>query len=291
MRYKLVENRNASPIHMLTMDSPRDGMGMLRDLDRAGELDYMARYFDRPVEELMTWFGRDDLDSFSRAFDAVSELWPYGISLLDECRSQVRKVSLPRPQSVRRLQGWADQDGDFDLNNFCDGRPAFRGSVRRIVTGVQFVSVVVPLVANRDQSAGEIFWRGLATALITELLESEGYSVEVVAYIASERTYISGDDFCLGIKVKEYSQPLDLKSLVNVVSPWYYRTVGFATYMLIDGQKVMPRLGFPATASDEILRLLCPADDRIILEGCRNRKECVELVGKTLRSVGRNFDG
>lgn len=71
---------------------------------------------------------------------------------------------------------------------------------------------------------------------MTKLLEDAGYRIELWAVFHTEGAYpgATHKNLCAGVCLKRTSDPLDVSTLINAVSGWFFRTVYFRELFVSD---------------------------------------------------------
>jgi len=235
-------------------------------------------------------YGRDpkELPSWQSVREAMSKPWAEGMASFENLSADLAKVELPDPADIRRRPTWRESDGDFDYGRYAEGRECWRGAARRHQVGQQFVTLCVQIGGNADVTGERLAWRGVLAACLTGILEARGYSVEVLAYHRGEGSFKSGDGIMGAFWVKRSEQTLDVVSLVNATSPWFFRTVCFAEHCLVTGQTPTGGLGREVRADDRLIDLITPAADAWRINNVFGRDDAVEAAKSMLETLTAN---
>jgi hypothetical protein len=177
--------------HAVVFDDPVEMLDMVCEAGAAGQFD---RYLGPPANvfgsrdmlggyrDPVAWYGRTDLKSWPDLRAKALELWPPGVARVNRLTEKLAARPFAPPRDLRRRATWRDDgEGDFDLDRFVDGRPAWRGPRRREVIGRQFLTFVVDVAANAEVSADSMYWRAAVAIAAARILEEYGYGVEVLA--------------------------------------------------------------------------------------------------------------
>lgn len=165
---------------------------------------------------------------FSRVFN---QPWQKGMNLLAEVQRKVRDLDLPTPTQRKRRRGFNETSGDVDVDRVMRGEYAcFSDPMRRDVSAPAVLRLMVPIGINCGDDAADVAHTSAAVAAVVDLLENSGRLVEI---FMSNGTYNPWDGgplkkFCFVSTIKNAADPLNLATLVNVFSPWFDRTVGWA---------------------------------------------------------------
>ena len=219
-------------------------------------------------------------DMSTNAKRKAIEAYEHGLRVLDESRDEVRGIELPRPKTRSRRARFDEFNGDeICLDRLRSGAPYWRTTRRESTTGAQNLTIAIDIAANGAATSRSIAWRGVAGILIAELLESSGIRVELWAFERSARAYTNGNDFTNLIKLKSADCPLDLVSLVNATSGWFFRSFGFYSLALsAAGSTPSPGLGCVKQSSATDLTNETGIGFDAIVTNCNTREACIEIV-------------
>src|SRR5439155_9465989 len=130
-----------------------------------------------------------------------------------------------------RLAWQADDGDEVDYDRLRSGQEFWRASRREFCSGSPIVSVFFNIATPASREPEEILWRGAAALVLANLLEATGYRVELwAAQYCTRCSYEDGAGVFTAVCLKRSEQPLDLATLVNAVSGWFYRTLFFQAY-------------------------------------------------------------
>lgn len=170
-------------------------------------------------------------DTWEEVKRAVESAWPDGLAALERMRNQLHDAHLPKPQNLRRQARWSEDTGDeICLDRLRKQLPYWRTTHRDHRPGPLSVTILTHTSASWSQSPESILWRGAASIILTELLEEAGYRVELWATEAKRAYTSEEDDSCMAVCLKRTTDTLDVSTVVNAVSGWFYRTVVFGSH-------------------------------------------------------------
>lgn len=202
------------------------------------------------------WIGHPELRGGWSAFRRIfNEPWKKGMGLLAEMQRKIRDLQLPTPVSRKRRRAFNETSGDVDVDRVMQGELAcFSDPMRRDIQMPKIVRLMVPVGFHSGISAAEIAWTAVAIAAIVDLFEDSQRPVELMVAKANRYTYERGPINRFGFvgMVKNASDPLSVATLVNVMSPWFYRTVGFGMQDSQTDLTTSHSRGMPATSGDPI---------------------------------------
>lgn len=204
------------------------------------------------------WNGRE-LRGWEDVRTKLHEPWAEGMARFESFRQQFANIELPAPKNRKRRRGFNEEAGDVEVDRLMGGQlDYFSDPLRREVEQPKVVSLFVPLGFHAGIKADAITWTSVAVAVATDILEAAGRQVEISFGFMSVNSY--GYDGCrtMGFvaPIKAASDPVNISSLVNVLSPWYYRTIGFG---MMDSQpdlKTTSGRGQPVDVSDRKWNLM-----------------------------------
>jgi hypothetical protein len=178
-----------------------------------------------------SFIGRGDIRSYEDFEKTTEQLWQEGMEVLNMYLERLSKAAIPELKSHKRKIEWSwddDGSGEFDPDRAAQGLPPWRKSTREQNTGPTEVTIITDSTAQWSMDSTDILWRGAAALAMTKLLEDKGYKVEL--WVASGSTLFMGRPYgvVLACNLKRCQDPLDMSTLVNTVSGWYYRTGTFA---------------------------------------------------------------
>lgn len=217
------------------------------------------------------------------------EPWPEGVQVVDRMIRALEAKKLPTPKSRKRKGIWNEFDGDdFNLDRFRSGQAHWRTTQKAQGRGPNVVTIINDVSANCNVDHEDILWRGAASVALTKILENAGYRVEVWSCWASRDMYdkdLKGNrspapNMFAAVRLKMPRERLDVGTLINGVSGWFFRTVMFAASNLADQQPGWG-LGRAATITPYVHRITeSPAT--IVVEGVWNEKDAVNLIAKKM---------
>lgn len=203
------------------------------------------------------WMGHEELvggwPAFHRIFKAP---WAKGMALLSDMQRRIRDLELPMPTSRKRRRAFNEVAGDVDVDKVMRGDlDVYSDPMRRDISTPAILRMVVPAGFHCGMKAEDIIWTAVAVAAVTDLLENSGRQVELILAKANRNTYdwpSPINRFGFTTIVKNASDPLNLAVLVNILSPWFYRTACFGMQDSQTDLKTAGSRGRPAYSGDPI---------------------------------------
>jgi len=226
---------------------------------------------------LRQWIGRDFAD-WQAVKAAVNEQWSEGLDIFQEMLFELSKIELPTIRCRKRRLRWDTDNGDeVDNDRLRAGQEYWRLSRREETRGFQTICIVTNISTSGGVSSGRVLWRGALAVVLADLLEKQGHRVELWAadrgLNAYENRYGSFQAVCL----KQADEPLDLVSVVNAVSGWFYRTIFFQDLKSETGSNVACGYGAPTKIDpqDEAVRNLIGAATPLIVDSVWSKSDCI----------------
>lgn len=232
---------------------------------------------------------RIGFESLADVMTSVRTAWPEGLAILDRMLEDLRHAALPTPKSRKRKMRWSSESGDeLDLDRLRAGQDYWRTTRREMQTGPSTMTVLVDVGANCNVAAEDILWRGAAAVALTQILEAAGYRVELWSVIRSRELFNSDTtDGVVGCCLKRTEDPLDVSTLINAVSGWFFRTVGFLSLTL--GNKSYDAcLGQCQVPRKPDVDNLTADERRVMVYGAFDYNSAVALIKQVLDSLSMN---
>jgi hypothetical protein len=154
--------------------------------------------------------------------------WPQGRDRLNELRDHIGEIDNP-PQDRRRKLVRTSSGDTLDIHSVYNGRLdiAWRVARRRNTSAPQRVDLCANMICSAHEHADVLFWRGAAAALLTDILESAGYSVRLVVTFGGQVPE-TGEQVSCRITVKDHGNPFDITSTSATIMPGFFRALGHA---------------------------------------------------------------
>ncbi len=184
------------------------------------------------------------LNSYDHLGEVMLQEWQHGLDLFDQMQADIAAEQLPTPKSRRRTGVWNEDDGDdFNFDRFRTGAPFWRTSKRRSGTGPNTVTICVDVGGNCNVEPDSLIWRGVAAVSAAKILEKAGYRVELWGCNSSQRAFRDDWGLSVFVRLKRHNDRLDVASLINGVSGWFFRSVLFSLWNVCDGHVPARGLG------------------------------------------------
>ena len=166
--------------------------------------------------------GIGNWDDFERM---IKTPWEEGIKYTNDFLHEFRKAYIKPPLDRRRRIRMNEEEGEIDLPRALGGESAmFRNPFRTLVHAPLHVTLLSCVTGSAAVSAKTLARRSGAAVALIDILEENGYTVEVWAWDDGQRTYEPPfDKQFTAIRLKEAGQELDKNTIINGLSPWVFR--------------------------------------------------------------------
>lgn len=241
----------------------------------------------RSAHERPSFIGREFADA-KAAFDAATQPWDEGIKQVADLTADLRKtVKLPKPVSLKRQKVWSIEDGDeIDFDRLRAGDAFYRTTKKQNSVKTKQVTIFIDTAAAARRQAVTLQWRGVAAITIARLLEDAGYRVSIVAYDSADSGFTSGMGRSLAITLKSMKDRLNIGTVASACSGWFFRTVGFESYNLIEGEHPSGGLGYHNEDVDDLLSVMEPNKDaRLNISGVWDKEAAADLIKDVIKRL------
>jgi hypothetical protein len=202
------------------------------------------------------WTGHEGLTSWDKFAAIFNAPWVKGMNLLAEMQRRVRDLDLPTPTQRKRRRGFNETSGDVDVDRVMRGEYAcFSDPMKRDISQPAVLRMVVPVGYSASESPETIAWTCVGVAAVCDLLEASGRMVEMVMATGFHAPYEESHrikELAIVGMVKEASDPLNVATLVNILSPWFYRSVIFGLQDSQPDLRTSYGRGMPARSGDPL---------------------------------------
>lgn len=239
------------------------------------------------LKEQARWLGRK-ISAWADLPKSIDGVWPEGLAILERMRNEIANTQLPMPVSRRRKLRWSEDNGDeVDNDRMRSGQKYWRESHRATRRGPATRTIVVDIGANCNVDPEDILWRGAAAVALTEALEEAGYRIELWAVWRTCGCFVdyeSPSDCMIGVKIKAPSDQLEVATLVNAVSGWFFRTAFFHELQTTDC-KCSGGLGYSTQPGPAQYDAITTDPDRLCIDGVWSYNDAVALIRRELSTL------
>ncbi len=226
---------------------------------------------------------------WNEARAAAESPWQDGLDILQEMIFEVdrERIEVPAALDVRRRRRWAADDGDeVCLDRLRAGQDAWQSTARVAVNHPRQVTIFANVSASAGVSHDAILWRGAAAICLADLLEKQGYRVELWACEYGRSLHMDNQYSLDAAKLKGMAEPLDISTIVNSLSGWFFRTVFFQASH-VPALPVCPAAGRHAnlTADVDAIAALARGSYPIVMDGIFSRDAALALIRKTVAAL------
>lgn len=162
--------------------------------------------------------------------NAVECGYPAGAQKVAVMRDSIC-ASLPRAVGVNRVRvrGTFGDDLDIHAINRGDFGTAWSTAKRRIKVGTSVVRIVIDICGNADVTADTLAWRGVAGLSLAQVMQSAGYSVEIVGAMGTTRSADTMGNLAITTLLKAHGASVDIDLLAATTClAGFFRLFGFA---------------------------------------------------------------
>lgn len=235
-------------------------------------------------------------DFIGRAFSSWEDCykkahapWQDGIDIVLSMIENIEKhVTLPKPKSIKRRGTWSEEDGDeISVDRLRNGDAYWRKMQKREVLGAQTISVFFTVNAPANCASDRLFWRGVVAIVLTHLLENAGYRVELFAVRHAMDAYKDGDSAFMSCCLKQSRQPVDIASIANAVSGWFYRTIWMQAQYAFRPKELQKDLGISLSLSEEnqYVKELAGKNKIIVIDTIYSEGSVVDEIRKAIMRI------
>lgn len=191
-----------------------------------------------------SWFGTRDA---REAMEKIEKGWPDLTQKLQPMVAQLRqKMNLDSVMAVssevrRRKRHRGDYGDALDMTRVWSGdldhaweRPM---KFPRLAAHQRYATIYVDLAANAGVTNSEMMWGAALSLCVIDVLTRMGLNTEVWCGSSCYGPFIGSGaprEMISGVRVKEFSQPLNEDRLVVMLSAAFFRTWGFGMIMAPD---------------------------------------------------------
>lgn len=169
-----------------------------------------------------------NIDSWEELQEMQTKAWDHGIDVLTAAVERLRKESIPDLKDHRRKTTFSMDEGDeVDPEKMMQGEAYWRQATREDHEGPTEVTVITDTTTECGKDSDDILWRGAVAIALAIVLEEKGYKVELWVANGSNLFARKSTAVMTACCLKRPQDPLDISTLVNTVSGWFYRTATF----------------------------------------------------------------
>ncbi len=192
------------------------------------------------------WHGMNGAFDYTALCALVRDGWPEGAQ-----KMQALQIDVPRARSIRRRLQWTDAGDSICMQRVYTGQldRAWQRATRQSAVGTVNKTIVADVCANADVRGHELMWRGAAVLKLSDLLQTAGYNVEIIAADCARGAYErTAEHSIITVKVKDARDPLEINSLAAVVAcPAFFRGFLFQVNCANSQRKASDSLGSHGT--------------------------------------------
>jgi len=150
-----------------------------------------ARAMDFKMRKPSNSYFYGSVDTVEKADTLLNEGWQEGAKRIESFAQELNvdaeiSAAFENLPSARRKLTWQDKGEEIDMGRVYCGQleTAWRGSKRR-AGGVRAISLIMQQGGNGSCNDEALFWNGAAGVVLAQLLEENGYAVELICVDAT----------------------------------------------------------------------------------------------------------
>lgn len=230
-----------------------------------------------------------DMEKWEDVQERLNKEWAEGIYTFNQYVERLKEANLPELKDKKRKTRFDETAGDdVDLERLRQGEAFWRTTRREDSMGQTTMTVVIDTTTPFYMNSDDILWRGAVAIAIAKLLEEKGWSAEIWVVNGSKLYYAEDTSVYTACCLKRTSDPLDVSTLINTVSGWFYRTATFTLLSSIcqnRGKKLASGFGTCATPSEEDLDNLSIDEYRLYSCGVYSFEDALDMVNRQLEKM------
>lgn len=220
------------------------------------------------------------------AADILALGWREGADRMERI---TRDFTPPTAKSRRRRSVWRDEGDEIRLDTAMAGNwdTAWRSTRREWVPGKTTVTIVTGWGGHAGLNSEQLFWQGAAAVMLSDALESAGYSVRIVAGFTLDGIGGRGVIF---VTIKDESEPLRVDAAASLMChagifrAYAWRAACFLPFRLGYGHG-SPTTDWPSSRVEELKRAGAWFDDAITIGTIYSQDGCLRELNKVLASI------
>lgn len=254
------------------------------EMDRETNPDFARDYVGNT-----SFIGRE-LKTFDDVKDAITSNWDEGILTMMEFSERLENETLPEIKSLKARRRYNNSEGEVDTDRMLGGDPNYYFQMEKEQDGkLPEVTIVIDCTGEYYRDAMDLLWRGAAAIAMTKILEEKGYRSEIWACSGS-RFYDEHPDrgVVVATQLKKTSDPLDVSTLINTVSGWFFRTEMFTLWATIarrEGKTLAFGLGRPYSLTQAELDLITVDEKRVYSTGVFTFSGAASLMINEIKKI------
>lgn len=166
---------------------------------------------------------------------ALKTVWDEGVLTMQEFVDRLEKAELPKIKDLKTKKVFNASEGEVDFDRLMAGNPNhYVKHVSEKGDGVPEVTIVIDTCGHSGITPSDLLWRGAAGVALAKVLEQQGYRTEIWA-LAGATIYNEHPErgVVVATNLKNPGDPLDISTLINTVSGWFFRAEIFALFHAI----------------------------------------------------------
>ena len=237
-----------------------------------------------------SFIGRQ-LQNYDQLKGAINTSWEDGIRIMEEFVTKLENSAIPEIKSLKARRKYnSGGEGEIDTDRFLSGNYDYAYTIQKEAEGkAPEITIVIDCTGSCTIDSMDLLWRGAAAIALTKILEGKGYRCEIWACSGS-RFYQDHPDrgVVVATQLKKTSDPLDVSTLINTVSGWFFRTEMFTLWTTIahrQNKALAWALGTCYSLTESELDLLTVDEKRIYSTGVFSFNGALNLMLNLVRKI------
>lgn len=225
----------------------------------------------------------------------MNEAWVEGMEIMFAFVEKLQATEIPEIKSCKRVTRYTQEEtDDVDFDKMMAGDAAFyRKTSREQTGGPPTVTIFIDTTTPYTMDASDVLWRGAAAIALAKKLEEKGYQTEM--WVVNGSKLFANDPMRVmtACCLKRPSDPIDVSTLVNIVSGWCYRTLIFNLLYTIcrkSNKSVEYGLGSCVTPTQADLDLLSQDGNRCYSAGAFSFSAALNIIESEMQKIAEKTE-
>lgn len=182
-------------------------------------VDYVAKCGNRGSDDMVKWAGA----TYAGSIDLARNGWSDGVDLAFEAAELIKSDHV-----TDRVTRYSVAGGSVNVGRMLSGNPLHM-RLRTRQPSTKVVTMFVDNFASNFVEPEAMIIRAAAIAAMSDILEHNGYSAEIVSVTPGDSVNQNGRGFLVVNKIKTAGEPLNLADVVYALGhPSYFRQMIFS---------------------------------------------------------------
>lgn len=225
-------------IYLVNYNSVRDFMATnASNINQNTWVENVKGHQEEGKSHLLYWYGFENVEGVIKI---CREGWVEGVQIYQAIKSSIPDIELSGcfHKKYKRKKKYSDSGDEVDIDKYIHNEieTMFIDQQKYIAEKHgKIITIYSSFAFNSNRSSKESLWMGITTCVLTDILESAGYRVEIVGFCALYKPFVefsSPTETQFNINIKFPEQPLDLINVLMASAyPGFFRYFGFKTIL------------------------------------------------------------